>query len=140
MLFGNESSSDKQTSIFTKIGSTRSPMPFGNESSSDIKKSGSIRSLIKEVTNAFRQRVLFGHLYVSIQHVLKKHTSPMPFGNESSSDLLMKKYKLTIAASHQCLSATSPLRTCLQFLARVPSTRSPMPFGNESSSDTSVQC
>ncbi len=61
-------------------------MPFGNESSSD--------DLIKADKRKFPR----------IQ-------SPMPFGNESSSDVHQRARIHPPEGSHQCLSATSPLRT-----------------------------
>ncbi len=97
--------------------------------------SNSRTSQTQPVTNAFRQRVLFGlnpktddenvkecHQCLSATSPLRTKSdctvyrpyagqSPMPFGNESSSDCLTARGWGISLRSHQCLSATSPLRT-----------------------------
>ncbi len=61
MPFGSESSSDKPTGFAGMLASIKkSPMPFGSESSSDSALKGADRDAKVIVTNAFRQRVLFG--------------------------------------------------------------------------------
>ncbi len=87
-----------------------SPMPFGSESSSDQAKRKKVM-IITRVTNAFRQRALFG-LIARLNRSFKPLQSPMPFGNESSSDSIF----------------------CFCLILGI--FESPMPFGNESSSDT----
>ncbi len=109
-------------------------MPFGSESSSDKPSKRDSRSLTDrshqclsaasplrtrnlrvgnhqgmEVTNAFRQRVLFGHT-IHLARILEQW-SPMPFGSESSSDTTDSRRVKSELGSHQCLSAASPLRT-----------------------------
>ncbi len=137
-------------------------MPFGNESSSDPVYTPTTLSEYHDshqclsATSPLRTPDTYG------KSIDLDFGSPMPFGNESSSDTRRKhrvlpaggnchqclsatsplrtltayKAALKYGGSHQCLSATSPLRTTRSTITtNQPYDQSPMPFGNESSSD-----
>ena len=60
MPFGSESSSDTGIKERVRRLMSKSPMPFGSESSSDAEHWIDDIEVKLPVTNAFRQRVLFG--------------------------------------------------------------------------------
>ena len=88
MPFGSESTGDDAEAVEVHRRDESSPMPFGSESTGDRPD-----------------------VFVSRRADM---ASPMPFGSESTGDDILDGLSRIMVESHQCLSAVSPLGTCIR--------------------------
>ena len=89
----------------------QSSVPFGIKSYSDSEPKIQTITRIVWVISAFRHQVLFGLPSVTRKGKNLVTLSSVPFGIKSYSDL-MRSYRISYGkTSHQCLSASSPIRT-----------------------------
>ncbi len=85
MPFGSQSAGDGNTLIKVTVAAGSSPMPFGSQSAGDDGVGLALHRFDRQVTNAFRQSVRWGHGNGGRggRHCRR---SPMPFGSQSAGD------------------------------------------------------